>query len=230
VSDFSARGRRLFLHPTSGYRVGRVPRKPDPDRRPRQGLADEKTQHTLAAAGTDGDTEIHTSASAQTNLPLEKHIACDAAGAEARAWVRVGAPTEATEPEPTLALRPRRLPCARLLARTMVLFTNCEDATSLTRPGLVGRGASRMNFLHYELELASSDEVEVTMDREANVRLLDQSNYDHYRKGEKHTYHGGLMKRSPARLAAPSAGRWHLVIDLGGYAGTVKASVRIVRR
>ncbi len=83
-----------------------------------------------------------------------------------------------------------------------------------------------MNYLHYELDLGRAEVVEVTLDKQANVRLLDDQNYSNYRRGEHHTYYGGLVKKSPARLTAPRSGRWHLVIDLGGYAGTVSAAVR----
>lgn len=87
-----------------------------------------------------------------------------------------------------------------------------------------------MNYLHYDLDLAAGDVVEVTLDKQANVRLLDEINFSNYRSGAHHTYHGGgLAKQSPVRLAPPHAGRWYLVIDLGGYPGTVRASVRTLR-
>lgn len=85
-----------------------------------------------------------------------------------------------------------------------------------------------MNFLHYDLQLKSGDIVEVTLDKQANVRLLDNVNFSRYKRGQQHTYYGGLAKVSPARISAPHAGHWHLVIDLGGYAGTVRASVRTI--
>ena len=86
-----------------------------------------------------------------------------------------------------------------------------------------------MNYLHYDLTLAADEVVEVTLDKQANVRLLDTMNYSSYQRGQQHTYYGGLAKVSPLRLRPPHAGRWHLVIDLGGYAGTVQASVRTLR-
>lgn len=84
-----------------------------------------------------------------------------------------------------------------------------------------------MNFLHYEYDLSSGDIVEVTLDNQANVRLLDATNYSKYRKGKKHRYFGGLGKKSPIRIPVPNAGHWHLVVDLGGYPGTIRASVRV---
>jgi len=86
-----------------------------------------------------------------------------------------------------------------------------------------------MNFLHYEFDLATGDVVEVTLDKQANVRLLDSANYSAYKNGKHHRYHGGLAKNSPIRLATPHAGHWHIVVDLGGYAGTVQASATVLR-
>jgi len=86
-----------------------------------------------------------------------------------------------------------------------------------------------MKFLHYSFNLGSGDIVEVTLDKQANVRLLDPVNFQHYKKGKAHRYFGGLAKVSPLRIKAPHAGRWHLVIDLGGFEGRVKASVRTIK-
>jgi hypothetical protein len=86
-----------------------------------------------------------------------------------------------------------------------------------------------MNFLHYNLNLQAGEIVEVVLDKQANVRLLDEANFSNYQRGARHTYHGGFAKQSPVRLAPPTPGHWHLVIDLGGYAGSVNASVRTLR-
>ena len=86
-----------------------------------------------------------------------------------------------------------------------------------------------MNYLHYDIDLGAGDVVEVTLDKQANVRLLDETNFSTYMRGGRHKYHGGLAKQSPVRLAPPHPGHWHVVIDLGGYPGTVRASVRTVR-
>jgi len=84
-----------------------------------------------------------------------------------------------------------------------------------------------MNYLHYDLNIGIGQYVEVTLDKQANVRLLDDYNYSKYKRGDNHQYYGGLAKTSPATLKPPHSGHWHLVIDLGGYAGTVRASVRL---
>ena len=86
-----------------------------------------------------------------------------------------------------------------------------------------------MNHLHYDLNLQLGDVVEVTLDKQANVRLLDEINYSQYQRGSQHQYYGGLATKSPVRLSAPHPGHWHLVIDLGGHAGSVSASVRTIK-
>lgn len=85
-----------------------------------------------------------------------------------------------------------------------------------------------MNYLHQELELGPDDVVEVTLDGQANVMLLDSTNFDRYSRGESFRYSGGLAKHSPVRLAPSHRGRWHVVVDLGGYAGRVRAGVRVL--
>ena len=86
-----------------------------------------------------------------------------------------------------------------------------------------------MNFLHYPLQLTQGDAVEVRLDKQANVRLLDDTNFSRYQRSEQHTYYGGLATKSPVHLKPPHAGHWHVVVDLGGYAGTVQAAVQVVK-
>ncbi|GAA1026179.1 MULTISPECIES: DUF1883 domain-containing protein [Amycolatopsis] len=64
---------------------------------------------------------------------------------------------------------------------------------------------------------------------EANVRLLDPTNFAAYKAGRGHNYVGGHYKRSPVVLAIPTTGHWHLTIDYGGYAGSGQASVTVLQ-
>jgi hypothetical protein len=84
-----------------------------------------------------------------------------------------------------------------------------------------------MEYLHRQFRLNAGDIVEVTLDGPANVMLLDPSNYEAYRNGRSYRYHGGHTTTSPARLVALQDGMWHLVVDLGGYPGSVRAGVRV---
>lgn len=85
-----------------------------------------------------------------------------------------------------------------------------------------------MNYLHQELELDADEMVEVTLDHAANVQLLSPASFEDYQRGKPFRYFGGYYTESPARIPAPHPGRWHVVVDLGGGAGSVRASVRVV--
>ena len=86
-----------------------------------------------------------------------------------------------------------------------------------------------MNYLNQEFDAGPDDLVEITLDGQANVMLLDPINYEHYRKREPFKYYGGLAKHTPMRMVPPHPGRWHVVVDLGGFAGTVRAGMLLQR-
>lgn len=86
-----------------------------------------------------------------------------------------------------------------------------------------------MNFLHYDFHLDVGETVEVTLDKEANVQLMDDDNFSNYKQGRKFRYYGGFAKTSPIQLEAPNPGHWNVVVDLGGYTGSVRASVQTLK-
>ena len=88
-----------------------------------------------------------------------------------------------------------------------------------------------MDFVHYDLgHRNGGDTVEVTLGTAANVRLLDSFNFNIYRQGGQYNFYGGYVTRSPYSVRVPTAGNWHLVIDLGGYAGQIRSAVRVSSR
>jgi hypothetical protein len=87
----------------------------------------------------------------------------------------------------------------------------------------------KSTFLHQEFDLQAGDIVEVTLDAPANVMLLDPANFANYKDGLSYRYHGGHAEESPVRLLTPRSGIWHVVVNLGGYPGSVRAEVRIYR-
>lgn len=86
-----------------------------------------------------------------------------------------------------------------------------------------------MNHLHQEFDVGPDDLIEVALNGQANVMLLDSQNYERYRRREPFQYYGGFAEVSPFRLVPARQGRWHLVVDLGGMAGSVRAGVRLLR-
>lgn len=87
-----------------------------------------------------------------------------------------------------------------------------------------------MQYLHTDLgHQPSGAVVEVTLrGNAANVVLLDSSNLQNYKSGRRYNGYGGHVTRSPHRIAIPRAGRWHVVVHLGGYPGRVNASVQVL--
>ena len=71
--------------------------------------------------------------------------------------------------------------------------------------------------------------VEIALGNAANVRLLDSINYRHFRAGRRYRqYYARFYRRTPVTLEIPRAGRWHVVVDLGGHAGRVRAGVSVL--
>ncbi len=86
-----------------------------------------------------------------------------------------------------------------------------------------------MKFSYYDLgNLDKGKIVEVQLSVAANVRLMDSSNYSRYKSGKKHQYYGGYVTKSPYKIIVPSSKHWYVTIDLGGYSGRLRHSVRIL--
>lgn len=87
-----------------------------------------------------------------------------------------------------------------------------------------------MKYLVWDLKQQSrGNRVQVTLTgNAANVRLMDNSNYNNYKNGRNHRYVGGLAKQSPVTLGVPSSGHYFLVVDMQGLRGSTNASVRVL--
>jgi uncharacterized protein DUF1883 len=59
--------------------------------------------------------------------------------------------------------------------------------------------------------------------------LMDDFNFDSYRRGRQFTAYGGWARVSPVDLGVPHAGHWNLVVDLGGRVGYSEAAVEVIR-
>ena len=83
-------------------------------------------------------------------------------------------------------------------------------------------------FGHWPLRFRRGDAVEVSVTEQANVMLMDGTNFDAYRNRRPFRYTGGCPRYSPVRLVPPRPGAWHLCIDTGGRPSNARASVRMV--
>src|SRR5437764_3548387 len=70
--------------------------------------------------------------------------------------------------------------------------------------------------------------VEVTLQYASNVRLMDSSNYSHYKRDGQHRYYGGYVSGSPWTHPVPRNGHWYVALDLGGHAGQVGGEARVL--
>jgi hypothetical protein len=85
-------------------------------------------------------------------------------------------------------------------------------------------------FLKFDLgNLSSGQIVEVSLSGSAaNVLLLDSSNLSNYTNGRRHSFYGGLAKKSPVRIPVPNSNHWYVVVDMNGLVGKTNASVRVL--
>ena len=83
-----------------------------------------------------------------------------------------------------------------------------------------------MNFLHSRVHVEEGGAVVVKLyGAEANVRVMDDTNFRRYRSGDGHRYYGGHYRAQfPAIIHPPSGGDWNVVID---DAEDVTASVNV---
>lgn len=82
--------------------------------------------------------------------------------------------------------------------------------------------------LHKRLFLKDGDVVEVDCDTQANVLLMEDSDYSSYGAGRSYRYYGGFFTHFPARLVPPHSGYWNVVLDLGGREATIRHSMRVI--
>jgi hypothetical protein len=87
---------------------------------------------------------------------------------------------------------------------------------------------SAMSLPFTEFDLGSckrGDIWRVTLDRGANVFLVDESNFAAFRNDRDFRYYGGLIQRSPHDFVIPSTGRWRIVAHTWGLRDPARVSV-----
>ncbi len=86
-----------------------------------------------------------------------------------------------------------------------------------------------MEELHYKIATNPGDLVRVQLTgNAANVLVMDDPNYQHYKQSQPYNYYGGYYTRSPVIIKPGVYGQLNVIINLGGFAGSVNASVQIV--
>lgn len=80
---------------------------------------------------------------------------------------------------------------------------------------------------HHWTRLEKGSTVVVTLNKSANVRLMNSTNFNNYKNNRRHSYNGGLVKKSPFRIVVPSTGSWYLTIDRFGLKQTGTLSMKV---
>ena len=86
-----------------------------------------------------------------------------------------------------------------------------------------------MNFIHAEEYLDDGDIVVVNSSHQCNVRVMDDANFEWFRRDSQHEYYGGAYKRFPARIQVPRSGRWHVTLDLGGGNANIRYGISYIK-
>lgn len=87
-----------------------------------------------------------------------------------------------------------------------------------------------MTFLHWKIPGSPGDVVLIHTDTPAYVRMLDPLSFEAYKRGSKYQGEGGWSDSLDVEFVLPYKGTFHVVVDLGGTAGNLKATCDISRR
>jgi hypothetical protein len=85
------------------------------------------------------------------------------------------------------------------------------------------------DFIHAREYLEEGDVVVVQCSHQCNVRLMDDLNYQAFRRGGRHSCYGGFYRMLPARIAVPRDGYWNVTIDLGGGRANIRYSISYLK-
>ncbi len=86
-----------------------------------------------------------------------------------------------------------------------------------------------MEFIHFRVTAGPESVIQVNLSQPAYVRLMDELNYQKYKMKKKYEYTGGYASTPKVDLRPHLRNEWHVVVDLEGMSGHVRASVDILR-
>ncbi|WP_337249240.1 DUF1883 domain-containing protein [Escherichia coli] len=74
------------------------------------------------------------------------------------------------------------------------------------------------------------DLVRVQCSHQINVLLMDDSNYQAFKRGGRFIYYGGFYERFPANITVPHSGYWNVVLALPpGHRANIRYSINVIR-
>lgn len=85
-------------------------------------------------------------------------------------------------------------------------------------------------FIHHRELLHEDDVVVVDCDHQCNVRLMDDLNFECFRRGTRHKYYGGFYRTLPAKIVVPATDYWNITLDLAGRQARVRHSIKFLKK
>lgn len=74
-----------------------------------------------------------------------------------------------------------------------------------------------MKYLHRVFKAKKGTRIVVHFSEPTRVMLIGDYDYKKYKEHKTYNYRGGHFEESPHEFEIPNDGRWHIVIEKGGY-------------
>jgi len=91
-------------------------------------------------------------------------------------------------------------------------------------------GGLNMKYWFHDIGVIDQGHIlEVTLDRPAHVRIMDDTNYENFKNRQTYTSVVSKVTDSPYKVKLPRSAHWFVVIDLDGKPGAVASSVKVYK-
>ena len=87
-----------------------------------------------------------------------------------------------------------------------------------------------MEYIHSKDYFEAGDVVVVNCSHQCQVLLMDNTNYDKFRSGQKFERYGGSYDHFPVKLQVPKSDTWNIILDFGDASVVVKHSIEVIRK
>ena len=84
-----------------------------------------------------------------------------------------------------------------------------------------------MDFIHYQVQAGPNQLIQVRLNDTANVRVLDNVDYNKYLRGSSDIGTSSLVETGVFEYRPHRSGLWHVIVDLNGISGQVTAKVEV---
>ena len=86
-----------------------------------------------------------------------------------------------------------------------------------------------LEFIHFIVKAGPESIIQVNITQPAYVRLMDEVNFQKYKMKKRYTFTGGYASTPKVDLRPNQRAEWHVVVDLEGLDGEVRASLDLLR-